>query len=92
MNDPQCYLYFHLNYVEKGGGTRLSKLNITIPADKGKLLVFQNTMSKDNHNRHPLSEHAGMPVEMGEKYAFNLWFRECPINMLYKEFNPDYYK
>ena len=83
-----CYL----NSVEKGGGTRLSKLNITIPAEKGKLLVFQNTISKDNHNKHPLSEHAGMPVEIGEKYAFNLWFRECPKDILYKDFNPDYYK
>ena len=83
-----CYL----NSVEKGGGTRMSKLNITIPAEKGKLLVFQNTISKDNNNRHSLSEHAGTPVEIGEKYAFNLWFRECPINMIYKDFNPNYYR
>ena len=83
-----CYL----NSVEKGGGTRLSKLNITIPPEKGKLLVFQNTLNKNNHNKHPLSEHAGTPVEIGEKYAFNLWFRECPMNILYKDFNPDYYQ
>ena len=25
---------------------------------------------------HPLSLHAGRPVTGGEKYAFNLWFRE----------------
>ena len=38
-----------------------------------------------------MSEHAGMPVEEGEKYAFNLWFKECNSKMLYKDFNPDYY-
>ncbi len=82
-----CYL----NTVEKGGGTRLTKLNTIIPPEKGKLLRFQNTIGKDNHNKHPLSEHAGTPVEIGEKYAFNLWFRECPMNMLYADFNPHYY-
>ena len=33
-----------------------------------------------------------MPVIKGEKYAFNLWFRECPSKKLYSEFNPEYYK
>ena len=28
--------------------------------------------------RHPLSEHAGMPVRRGAKWAANLWFRERP--------------
>lgn len=30
--------------------------------------------------RHELSEHCGMPVLKGEKYAFNLWFRERPTH------------
>jgi hypothetical protein len=33
-----------------------------------------------------------MPVIKGEKYAFNLWFKECHSKKLYSEFNPDYYK
>lgn len=82
-----CYL----NDVELGGGTKMTKLDITIKAKKGKLLVFQNTQSNENHNRHPLSEHAGLPVVNGEKYAFNLWFKECNSKRLYKDFNPDYY-
>ena len=28
----------------------------------------------------------------GEKYIFNLWFRECKRNQLYQEFNPEYYE
>ena len=88
MKTALCYL----NDVTSGGGTKMTKLNITIPPKKGKLLVFHNTISENNHKKHELSEHAGMPVEEGEKYAFNLWFKECNHRMLYKEFNPDYYK
>ena len=81
-----CYL----NNVTEGGGTEMTKLNKIIEAKKGRMLVFENTY-KDNHNRHPLSEHAGTPVINGEKYAFNLWFRECNSKQLYSEYNPDYY-
>ena len=87
MKTALCYL----NNVTKGGGTKMTKLDITIPAEKGKLLIFNNTVSDIVHTRHKLSEHAGMPVEEGEKYAFNLWFRECNSKILYKDFNPDYY-
>ena len=82
-----CYL----NDVTKGGGTKMTKLNITVPAEKGKLLVFHNTISDEDHTRHELSEHAGLPVEEGEKFAFNLWFRECNRKMLYRDYNPGYY-
>ena len=81
----------YLNTVEEGGGTKMTKLNKTITSEKGKLLVFNNTY-KDSHERHVLSEHAGMPVLKGEKYIFNLWFRECGRWSLYREFNPKYYE
>ena len=87
MKTALCYL----NDVTKGGGTKMTKLNITVPAEKGKLLVFHNTVSDIDHTRHELSEHAGLPVEEGEKFAFNLWFKECNSKMLYKDFNPGYY-
>ena len=82
-----CYL----NDVEEGGGTDFPRLGKTVKAKKGRMVCFENTY-KDNHIKHPLAEHAGMPVIKGEKYAFNLWFRECPRSMLYKDFNPEYYK
>tara|TARA_B100000963_G_scaffold361758_1_gene399305 strand:+ start:5579 stop:7312 length:1734 start_codon:yes stop_codon:yes gene_type:complete len=87
MKTALCYL----NDVTKGGGTKMTKLDITVPVEKGKLLVFHNTVSDIDHTRHELSEHAGLPVEEGEKFAFNLWFRECNSKMLYKDFNPSYY-
>ena len=87
MATALCYL----NDVEEGGGTRLTKANIDIKSKRGKLLVFWN-VQKNTNNRHLLSEHAGMPVIKGYKYAFNLWFRECPRTMLYETYNPSYYK
>jgi hypothetical protein len=81
----------YLNNVEEGGGTRMSKLNITIEPREGRLLVFDNVYPGTN-KKHLLSEHAGTPVIRGEKYAFNLWFRECNRSMLYSDFNPAYYE
>ena len=82
-----CYL----NTVEEGGGTDFPRLNTSVKAIKGRMVCFENT-HRGTHNKHPLAEHAGMPVIKGEKYAFNLWFRECPHTKLYKEHNPEYYK
>ena len=78
MTTALCYL----NDVQQGGHTRMTKLDINVPAEKGKILIFTNVY-KDTNIRHPLSEHAGTPVLEGEKWAFNLWFREIPKNELY---------
>jgi len=80
----------YLNDVEEGGSTKLNRLDIDVLPKKGKLLLFENTYPGTNI-KHPLSEHAGMPVIKGEKYAFNLWFKECHSKKLYAEFNPEYY-
>jgi prolyl 4-hydroxylase len=77
--------------VEAGGGTRMTKLGHTVSAKRGRLLVFENTYQGTNQ-RHELAEHAGMPVGAGEKYIFNMWFKECKSSMLYSEFNPQYYE
>lgn len=66
-----CYL----NNVEEGGETRFTKLNYDVKPEPGKLLVFSNVKGTTNL-RNSMSEHAGRPVIRGEKWAFNLWFRE----------------
>ncbi len=81
----------YLNDVEEGGGTEFKKLNLIISPKKGRIVVFEN-VKKGTNERHELSEHAGLPVTKGEKFAFNLWFREYNSKKLYSEFNPDYYK
>ena len=72
----------YLNNVENGGGTRFTKLNKEVKAEKGKLLVFSN-VNENTIDPHDLSEHSGMPVLEGEKWAFNLWFREKTVSVLY---------
>ncbi|MDA0892736.1 MAG: 2OG-Fe(II) oxygenase, partial [Proteobacteria bacterium] len=64
----------YLNKVAGGGATQFPKLGITVPASPGRMVIFHNTTT-DISGPHPLSLHAGMPVEAGEKWAFNLWFR-----------------
>jgi prolyl 4-hydroxylase len=64
----------YLNDVEAGGETGFSKLDTKVAPEVGKLLVFHNC-EPGTLRRHPLSLHAGCPVEAGEKWAFNLWFR-----------------
>lgn len=81
----------YLNCVEEGGSTKFTKLNIDITPDMGKLLLFNNTC-EDSIDKHPLSEHAGMPVVKGKKYICNLWFRQYNKAKLYSEFNPEYYQ
>ena len=54
-------------------------------------MFFENTFP-DTNVRHPLSEHAGLPVFDGEKYVMNMWFRECSTKLPYREYNPKYYQ
>ena len=64
----------YLNKVEAGGATQFPKLGITVPSLPGRMVIFHNT-TEDIGGPHPNSLHAGMPVEAGEKWAFNMWFR-----------------
>ncbi len=80
----------YLNDVEEGGGTKMTKLNYEIKAKQGKLLVFEDCF-KGTNKINEMSEHCGMPVIKGEKFAFNLWFKECPFDINYEEFKPGYF-
>ena len=73
-----CYL----NFVESGGGTGFPKLDLEITPRPGRLVVFNNCEA-DQMERSNLSLHAGNPVKAGEKWAFNLWFRQYP-----RSYNP----
>ncbi len=69
-----CYL----NGVEQGGETAFPKLEIKVAPKPGRLLIFENCEAGSDI-RTPLSLHAGLPVEKGVKWAFNLWFRQRAI-------------
>jgi prolyl 4-hydroxylase len=68
----------YLNRPSMGGQTRFTKLDHNIAPDIGRLLVFTNVYEGTNL-RHPLSEHAGLSVTKGEKWAMTTWFREKPV-------------
>lgn len=69
-----CYL----NNVGEGGETNFPNLNKYVSPKRGRLVVFENTY-KNTNIKHVNSLHAGMPVIEGQKYAFNLWFRENSV-------------
>jgi prolyl 4-hydroxylase len=69
----------YLNDVEEGGGTSFPKLDIEIEARKGRLAIFHNCIAGTN-DVHPNSLHSGLPVVCGEKWAFNIWFHERPMD------------
>jgi prolyl 4-hydroxylase len=68
----------YLNQVKAGGGTDFKKLGVTVEPKIGRLVVFHNT-SESIEIAHPNSLHAGLPVEEGEKWAFNIWFHQHKV-------------
>ena len=71
----------YLNDVEEGGETHFPNKNIKIKAQQGCMVVFKSCIG-NSHIRDNNSLHAGMPVLKGEKWAFNLWFREKPVKTI----------
>ncbi|MGV0792776.1 prolyl hydroxylase family protein [Mycolicibacterium sp. XJ1819] len=75
----------YLNEVDDGGATTFPKLNLTVAARPGRLLIFHD-VGEDINVPHPDSLHAGSPVRRGEKWAFNIWFHARPMTEV-QEFN-----
>ncbi len=69
----------YLNEVEAGGGTGFPKLKLEVEPVPGRMVIFHNTTGMVN-DVHKKSLHGGLPVEYGEKWACNLWFRERPYD------------
>ena len=65
----------YLRDVPKGGETGFSRLGVNIQPRRGSVIVWWN-VEPNTTKREIKSQHAGLPVLEGEKYAFNLWFRE----------------
>ena len=65
----------YLNEVPAGGATGFPELDVEVEAVPGRLCLFHNLVPGVS-DRHAHSLHGGLPVEAGEKWACNLWFRE----------------
>ena len=57
------------------------KKNLNIKPSKGSVVVFKNCIGNTN-KKDVDSIHAALPVIKGEKWVFNLWFREAPTNKI----------
>jgi prolyl 4-hydroxylase len=68
-----CYL----NEPERGGGTQFPWLGgLTVSALPGRALYFENI--DDAYAVDQRAQHAGMPVEAGEKWIVTKWLRVGP--------------
>ena len=66
----------YLNTVEDGGSTDFPKLPLSVPAQLGALLVWNNMQPDGTPNQSSL--HAGTPVKAGVKYVMTKWYRSRP--------------
>lgn len=71
-------LLVYLNDEFEGGQTYFPHLDVIISPKKGRAVLFKNI--DENGTVYKGSYHAGLPVSKGQKYAFNLWIRQEPIN------------
>jgi len=65
----------YLNDVVKGGETSFPNVDKIVTPEKGKIVVF-HLCKKGTFEPNEKSLHGAMPVIEGEKWAFNLWFRQ----------------
>ena len=66
----------YLSAVEDGGSTDFPKLPLSVPAQPGALLVWNNMKPDGTPNQASL--HAGTPVKAGVKYVMTKWYRSRP--------------
>jgi len=75
----RVYTFFiYLNDVPEGGETDFPRIGVRVQPIGGTAILWEN-LTKDRKERHILSEHAGMPVKKGVKWAINVWIREKSI-------------
>ena len=66
----------YLNDVEEGGMTEFVPLGISLPPQRGLLLVWNNVTPDGRPNSDTL--HAAQPVVRGTKYVITKWYRTRP--------------
>lgn len=70
----RIYTFFvYLSDVEEGGGTRFTKLGLTVKPKLGRGILWPSVQDETLRISDPRTEHEALPVERGIKYAANLW-------------------
>lgn len=76
----RVYTFFiYLNDVPEGGETLFPQLDLKFKPHRGRAILWEN-LTEDRSICHTLSEHGGMPVKKGVKWAINVWIREKATN------------
>ena len=69
-------VFFYLNTVEAGGGTRFPKLDLTVQPVKGRVLIWPSALNENLDAKDVLTNHEALPVEQGIKYGANAWIHQ----------------
>jgi prolyl 4-hydroxylase len=71
---PRLLTFFiYFNEVEKGGATRFPKLDLTVQAKKGRVLIWPSITDDGTWKTEFRTSHEAMAVEQGQKFAANAW-------------------
>ena len=71
-------LLLYCNDVADGGATVFTELGKGVKPKTGRCVLFSNTII-GTQIPDPKTMHQAQPVNAGEKYAMNLWFRNVPL-------------
>lgn len=63
----------YLNDVEGGGATDFTRIGVSVPPQRGALLIWNNATPDGLVNYDTM--HAGTPVTQGVKYVITKWYR-----------------
>ena len=70
-------VFFYLNTVEAGGGTRFPALNdLTVQPVRGRVLIWPSVLDENPDLMDPRTNHQALPVEKGIKYGANAWIHQ----------------
>ena len=66
-------VYFYLNNVTAGGGTRFPDLDVTVTPKQGSVVIWPSVMDGNVEVKDKRTEHEALPVEEGVKFGMNSW-------------------
>ena len=66
-------VYFYLNDVPAGGGTRFPDLNLTVTPKQGRVVMWPSVLDGNVTVQDLRTDHEALPVEQGVKYGMNSW-------------------
>jgi prolyl 4-hydroxylase len=76
-------VFLYLNDVTEGGGTRFTKLGITVQPKRGRVVVWPSVYDHDPTKRDARTHHEALPVKEGIKYGANAWIHARDFKAVY---------